>query len=85
MSTISEHIWTPISAKPLFWKRMSGFFVVGSKASEMSYTNELIRNEYYTDVNYVFNFISEKEKPELLEYMEEKQTDLFHGFHTGSV
>ena len=46
--------------------------MVGSKASEMSYTNELNRNEYYTDVNYVFNFISEKEKPELLEYMEER-------------
>lgn len=29
-------------------------------------------NEYYMDVFYLFNFISEKERPELLEYMEEK-------------
>ena len=48
-----------------------------AKHPEMSYTNELIRNEYYTDVNYVFNFISEKEKPELLEYMEEKAAQTY--------
>lgn len=47
-------------------------FVVGSKALEMDYTMEVLRNEFYTDVSYVFNFISEKEKADLLEYMEDK-------------
>ena len=64
-------------SKTSFLEKDVRIFVVGSKASEMSYTNELIRNEYYTDVNYVFNFISEKEKPELLEYMEERQTQTY--------
>ena len=64
-------------SKTSFLEKDVRIFVVGSKASEMSYTNELIRNEYYTDVNYVFNFISEKEKPELLEYMEEKAAQTY--------
>lgn len=58
--------------KTSFLEKDIRIFVMGSKAAEMPYTNELLRNEYYTDVEYVFNFISEKEKAELLEYMEEK-------------
>lgn len=58
--------------KTSFLEKDVRVFVMGSKASEMSATNEVIRNEYYSDVEYVFNFISEREKPELLEYMEER-------------
>ena len=58
--------------KTSFLEKDLRIFVVGSKAAEMPFTNEIIRNEFYTDVLYVFNFISEKEKTELLEYMEEK-------------
>lgn len=58
--------------KTSFLEKDVRIFAMGSKASEMPYTNEVIRNEYYTDVEYVFNFISELEKKELIEYMEEK-------------
>lgn len=58
--------------KTSFLEKDTRIFVMGSKAAEMPYTNEVLRNEYYTDVEYVFNFISEKEKSEILEYMEEK-------------
>lgn len=58
--------------KTSFLEKDVRIFVSGSKASEMNYTQEVLRNEYYTDVKYLFNFISEKEKPDLLEYMDEK-------------
>lgn len=58
--------------KTSFLEKDVRVFVLGSKASEMPHTNEVIRNEYYSDVEYVFNFISEKEKAEIIEYMEEK-------------
>lgn len=58
--------------KTSFLEKDVRVFILGSKATEMSYTNEVLRNEYYSDVEYVFNFISEKEKGELLEYMDDK-------------
>lgn len=58
--------------KTSFLEKDIRIFVAGSKALEMEYTQEVIRNEYYSDVEYLFNFISEKERPDLLEYMEEK-------------
>ncbi len=58
--------------KTSFLEKDARIFVMGSKASEMPYSKEILRNEYYRDVSYVFNFISEKEKSELLEFMEEK-------------
>lgn len=60
--------------KTSFLEKDVRVFVLGTKASEMPRTNEVIRNEYYSDVEYVFNFISEKEKAEVLEYMEDKAT-----------
>lgn len=58
--------------KTSFLEKDIRIFVAGSKASEMKYTQGVLQNEYYTDVLYLFNFISEREKPDLLEYMEEK-------------
>lgn len=58
--------------KTSFLEKDVRVFVMGSKASEIAQTNAVIRNEFYTDVDYVFNFISEREQAELLEYMEEK-------------
>ena len=58
--------------KTSFLEKDIRIFVAGSKASEMKFTVDVIRNEYYTDVVYLFNFISEKEKTDLLEYMEDK-------------
>ena len=58
--------------KTSFLEKDIRIFVAGSKATEMKYTQDVLRNEYYSDVEYLFNFISEKERPDLLEYMEEK-------------
>lgn len=58
--------------KTSFLEKDIRIFVAGSKASEMHYTKSMIKNEYYTDVYYLFNFISEKEKSDILEYMEDK-------------
>ena len=58
--------------KTSFLEKDIRIFVAGSKATEMKYTQQVLQNEYYRDVFYLFNFISEKERPELLEYMEEK-------------
>lgn len=58
--------------KTSFLEKDIRIFVAGSKASEMEYTMDVLRNEFYTDVYYVFNFISEREKADLLEFMEEK-------------
>lgn len=58
--------------KTSFLEKDVRIFVAGSKASEMKYTQDVLQNEYYTDVLYLFNFISEREKPDLLEFMEDK-------------
>lgn len=58
--------------KTSFLEKDIRIFVAGSKASEMEFTVDVLRNEYYTDVVYLFNFISKKEKADLLEYMEDK-------------
>ena len=58
--------------KTSFLEKDIRIFVAGSKATEMKYTQDVLRNEYYSDVEYLFNFISEKERPDLLEYMDEK-------------
>lgn len=58
--------------KTSFLEKDIRIFVAGSKAAEMNYTKDVLRNEYYMDVLYLFNFISEKEKPDLLEFMDDK-------------
>ena len=44
--------------KTSFLEKDIRIFVAGSKAAEMKYTQDVLRNEYYTDVRYLFNFIS---------------------------
>lgn len=68
--------------KTSFLEKDIRIFVAGSKAQEMRYTNEIIKNEYYTDVYYLFNFISEKEKPDIIEFMEEKEGRTFFTVYT---
>lgn len=67
--------------KTSFLEKDIRVFVAGSKAAEMNYTQDVLRNEYYTDVLYLFNFISEKEKPDLLEYMDEKAEMTYFTVH----
>lgn len=68
--------------KTSFLEKDMRIFVMGSKASEMEPAMEVLRNEYYTEVSYIFNFISENEKPDLLEFMEEKATDTYFSVYT---
>lgn len=68
--------------KTSFLEKDIRIFVAGSKAQEMRYTNEIMKNEYYTDVYYLFNFISEKEKTDIMEFMEEKEERTFFTVYT---
>lgn len=68
--------------KTSFLEKDIRIFVAGSKASEIDATMEVLRNEYYTDVSYVFNFISEREKSDLLEFMEEKTDRTYFTVYT---
>ena len=44
---------------------------------EMDETETILRNEYYSDIMYVFNFVSEREKKDVLEFMENKAERTF--------
>lgn len=63
--------------KTSFLEKDIRIFVMGSKANEIRQTDEVIRSEYYKEVSYIFSFISELEKPEILELMEERATRTF--------
>lgn len=58
--------------KAMYQEKEVRIFVMGSKANEIAYTDEVLRNEYYKDVYYVFNFVSEQEQPDIIELMEER-------------
>lgn len=68
--------------KTSFLEKDIRIFIAGSKASEMCYTQEVIKNEYYTDVCYLFNFISEAEKADIMEYMEDKAEKTYFTVYT---
>lgn len=63
--------------KTSFLEKDIRIFVMGSKANEIRQTDEVIRNDYYKDVFYIFSFVSDLEKPEVLELMEERATRTF--------
>lgn len=58
--------------KILFLEKDIRIFVVGSKANELPYTDNVLRNEYYQDVVFLFNFASEQEQKDILELMEDR-------------
>ena len=58
----------------------------GTTASEMDETETILRNEYYSDIMYVFNFVSEREKKDVLEFMENKaERTFFYSVFPGSI
>ncbi len=63
--------------KTSFLEKDIRIFVTGTKASEMDETEMMLRNEYYSNVMYVFNFTSEREKKDILEFMEERADRTF--------
>lgn len=68
--------------KTSFLEKDIRIFVLGSKASEMDATMNVLRNEYYTEVDYVYNFVSESEKKDVLEMMEEKAERTYFTVYT---
>ena len=69
----SEHDFNKVS----FLEKDIQIFVVGSKPDEFVKTYEVIKNNFYNNVFYVFNFTAETEKKDLLDLMDEKKTDTF--------
>ncbi|MEF9839452.1 MAG: hypothetical protein RR869_08700 [Lachnospiraceae bacterium] len=65
--------------KTSFLEKDIRIFVMGSKANEIMQTDAVIRNIYYKDVSYIFSFVSELEKPDVLELMEERAETTFFG------
>lgn len=63
--------------KTSFLEKDIHIFVVGSTPAEMESTYDLLRNNYYNDVSYIFNFTPEGDKKELLELMEEKAENTY--------
>ena len=63
--------------KVSFLEKKTQIFVVGSKPSEFDKTYDVIKNNFYNDVNYIFNFVPKSEHKDLLELMGEKQNKTF--------
>lgn len=58
--------------KVSFLERDVQVFVVGSKPGEFDRTYDVIMNNFYNNVFYIFNFVAEAEKKDLIELMEDK-------------
>lgn len=58
--------------KVSFLERDVQVFVVGSKPGEFDRTYDVIKNNFYNNVFYIFNYVAESEKKDLLELMEDK-------------
>lgn len=69
----SEHDFNKVS----FLEKDIQIFVVGSKPDEFSKTYNVIKNNFYNNVFYIFNFTSDTEKKDLLELMEDKSEYTF--------
>ncbi|MBO5485042.1 MAG: hypothetical protein J6K58_06755 [Lachnospiraceae bacterium] len=69
----SEHDFNKIS----FCEKDIQVFVVGSKPGEFEKTYEVISNNFYNSVYYIFNFVAKAEQKDLLELMEEKAVNTF--------
>lgn len=69
----SDHDFNKVS----FLEKDIQIFVVGSKPDEFSKTYNVIKNNFYNNVFYIFNFTSDTEKKDLLELMEDKSEYTF--------
>ena len=69
----SEHDFNKVS----FLEKDIQIFVVGSKADEFEKTYDVIKNNFYNNVFYIFNFTSDAEKKDLMELMDDKSEFTF--------
>lgn len=51
--------------------------VCGAKPSEIGKTNKIFQSGYYNQVSYIFNFVSEIDKPDILSLMEQEAEKVF--------
>jgi hypothetical protein len=66
--TFSEHDFNKVS----FLEKDLQVFVVGSKPGEFEKTYDVILSSFYSDVNYIFNFVAKTEQKDLYELMADK-------------
>ena len=58
----------------------------GAKANEVDYVEQVIEDECYEDVNYIFSFIGLSEQRDVKENDEKQErTDLFRSVYTGPL
>lgn len=69
----SEHDFNKIS----FLEKDVQIFVVGSKPGEFEKTYEVVKNNFYSDIYYIFNFVALSEQKDLKELMDDKATYTF--------
>ena len=69
----SEHDFNKVS----FLEKDIQIFVVGSKPDEFDSTYDVIKNNFYNEAFYIFNFTSDSEKKDLMELMDEKSNYTF--------
>lgn len=69
----SEHDFNKVS----FLEKELQVFVVGSKPGEFDSTYEVIKNNFYNNVYYIFNFTADTERKDLIELMGELAENTF--------
>lgn len=74
----SEHDFNKIS----FLEKDVQIFVVGSKPGEFQKTYDVVKNNFYSDIYYIFNFVALSERKDLKELMEEKADHTFFADET---
>lgn len=52
-------------------------FILGSDATEMAFSQKVIKNSFYDDVKYIYNLTSEKDAADIMDLMDEKASNTF--------
>lgn len=65
-----------------FLEQDINIIVAGAKPEEMYHIDALINSNYYNDVFYIFSFIADSDRKDLLDMMEEKKKDTYFVHYT---
>ncbi len=52
-------------------------FVVGADTTELKHTSAVINSAFYDDVNYVYNFVAEADREDIVEFMDNKADNTY--------
>ena len=67
----------PAFNKVSFLEKDLNIFVAGAKANEIEFVQPMLQSQVYKEAKYIFNFVPESDKPDILEMMCEKKEDTF--------